>query len=83
MEAKLTGREKQILRLIAQNLANKQISYELGLSVYTIESHCSKIYRKLNVSDRYDAVEIATEMGIITPRSHRDSGPGIASEDRA
>lgn len=69
MDTRITGREKQILKLIAQNYSNKQISIRLGLSVYTIESHCSKIYRKLNAHDRHEAVEISIESGLIKKAS--------------
>ena len=65
MDGRITGREKQILNLIAQRMTNKQVSEKLGLSIYTIESHCTKIYRKLNVSDRFEAIEIAIKQGLI------------------
>jgi len=65
MEAnRITGREKQILRLVGKGFSNKEIAYDLSLSIYTIENHLSKIYRKLNVKDRFEAVETARKEGI-------------------
>ena len=63
--SRITGREKQILNLIAQRMTNKQVSEKLGLSIYTIESHCTKIYRKLDVRDRFEATEVAMKQGLI------------------
>ena len=65
LNSRITGREKQILNLIAQRMTNKQVAERLGLSIYTIESHCTKIYRKLNVKDRFEAIESAFNQGLI------------------
>lgn len=61
MDARLTGREKQVLKLIHQGLTNKEIAVQLNLSTYTIENHCKKIFRKLQVKDRFEAADFISE----------------------
>ena len=51
----LTGRETEILFLILTENSTKQIAKKFGISVYTINSHISNIYRKINVSNRINA----------------------------
>ena len=64
MEA-LTNREKEILDLVAQGLSNREISEQLFVSRYMVESHIKHIYRKLSVSKRTKAVSAARTLGII------------------
>ena len=52
----LTERESEVLGLLAQGLANKQIAVSLGISEHTVKFHVSSIYTKLNVSSRTEAV---------------------------
>lgn len=49
---KLTQREFDVLELLLKGLPNKQIGYQLGISVATAKTHVSAIFRKLNVSNR-------------------------------
>ncbi|MDI6715653.1 MAG: LuxR C-terminal-related transcriptional regulator [Actinomycetota bacterium] len=44
----LTGRQKQVLRLINQGLTNKEIAHRLNLSTSTINNHRKNIHRKLS-----------------------------------
>jgi DNA-binding NarL/FixJ family response regulator len=55
----LTPRELEVLRLIEEDLANKQIARRLSISLYTVKNHVHNIVEKLKVSDRYEAVEYA------------------------
>ena len=55
--AKLTDRQKQVLRLIAEGRANKEIAVCLGVSVKTVEFHRTRLMAKLGV---HNAAEIAT-----------------------
>ena len=55
----LTNREQQILRLIADGLTNRQISYNLSISESTVENHIHHIYEKLGISNRAQAVAYA------------------------
>jgi len=61
----LTEREVEILRLLAQGLANKQIAYRLRVSDKTIRNHISNVYRKLGISDRTQAVLYAVRKGLV------------------
>lgn len=61
----LTDRELQVLDLLADGYANKQISVELGISEHTVKFHVSSIYTKLNVSNRAEAVRFGIQMGLI------------------
>lgn len=51
----LTAREKEILTFIVSENTTKQMANKLGISVYTVNTHISNIYRKLNVSNRLQA----------------------------
>jgi DNA-binding NarL/FixJ family response regulator len=59
---KLTRREREVLRLIAQGRGNKEIGSLLGISVGTVKTHVWHIFRKLQVSGRTGAVLIALEI---------------------
>lgn len=61
----LSHREIQVLTLIAQGKANKQISGELGLSSNTVKTHIARIFAKLDASDRTQAVTIAIQRGLV------------------
>ncbi len=64
LTAKLTGREVEVLRLIAQGLANGDIAEKLHLSEGTIRNHVSSIFAKLDVSDRTQAAILAIRHGL-------------------
>jgi two-component system NarL family response regulator len=59
--ARLTQRELEVLRWIADGLSNKQIARKLCVSLYTVKSHVHNILEKLQVSDRYRAVDHAID----------------------
>jgi DNA-binding NarL/FixJ family response regulator len=61
----LTPREAEVLQLIAEGFANKQIAGELGLSVKTVEKHRQQVMHKLNIHDIAGLVRYAVEKGII------------------
>lgn len=54
--APLTARELEVLRLAARGLSNKQIGTELGLSARTVQVHLGRIFHKLRVASRTEAV---------------------------
>ncbi len=62
----LTGREVEVLQLISQGLANKQIALELTISEHTVKFHLSSLYAKLGVSSRTEAVRAGMQRGLIT-----------------
>jgi DNA-binding NarL/FixJ family response regulator len=59
----LTERETEVLQLLAQGLANKQIAVQLGISEHTVKFHVSSIYTKLGASSRTEAVRIGVRLG--------------------
>lgn len=62
----LTGREIEVLRLMAEGFGNKQIAARLGISDHTVKFHISSILAKLSVSSRTEAVTQGIRMGLIT-----------------
>jgi len=61
----LTERELQVLQLLAQGLANKQIASQLGISEHTVKFHVSGIYTKLGATNRTEAVRLGVRNGLI------------------
>ena len=61
---KLTGREVDVLRLLARGLSNADIAARLFLSEGTVRNHVSGILAKLDVSDRTQAAVIAIQHGL-------------------
>lgn len=61
----ITPREKQILGLIAEGKSNKQISSEILLSIETVKTHIKKIFSKLEVKNRLEAVVAARNRKVI------------------
>jgi DNA-binding NarL/FixJ family response regulator len=57
----LTARERQVLRLIARGYIYRDIASELDISVKTVESHVSAVLRKLQLSNRHQLTNWATE----------------------
>jgi len=55
-DAKLTPREQEIVRLLAKGYLYKEIAEQLGLSVETVRTHLHRIYEKLHVHTRTEAV---------------------------
>jgi DNA-binding NarL/FixJ family response regulator len=64
-EIELTSRETEVLQLIAEGYANKQIASELGLSVKTVEKHRQGVMNKLDIHDTAGLVRYAVSKGFI------------------
>ena len=62
----LTAREMEVIQLMAQGLANKQIALTLGISEHTVKFHLSSLYAKLNSTSRTEAVKRGIELGLIS-----------------
>jgi DNA-binding NarL/FixJ family response regulator len=63
-ENRLTTREREVLKLIAEGMINKEIATRLYISEKTVKNHVSNIFRKLNVSDRTQAAIYAIKNNI-------------------
>ncbi len=61
----LSGREIEVLQMIADGLTNPQIAQKLYLSTNTLKAHTQNIYSKMDVHSRLQAVNRARELGII------------------
>ena len=57
----LTPREEEVLRLVGQGLANKQIARRLGIGERTVKAHLTSVFQRLGVSDRVQAALWARE----------------------
>ena len=62
----LSDREVEVLNLLAQGLANKQIALALGISDHTVKFHVSSIYNKLNATNRAEAIRQGVRSGLIS-----------------
>jgi DNA-binding NarL/FixJ family response regulator len=62
----LTSREMQILRAIAKGHTTKRMAADLGIAAPSIETHLHNIFRKLNATNRGEAVSAALKVGLIT-----------------
>jgi DNA-binding NarL/FixJ family response regulator len=63
----LSRREAEVLRLIADGLANQAIAAALTVSVETVRTHIKSLLRKLSARDRAHAVAVGFRIGLLTP----------------
>ena len=63
-EEQLSEREREVLAMVAQGLANKQIAIRLGISEKTVKAHLTQVFRALGVTDRTQAALWARERGL-------------------
>jgi len=61
----LTGREMEVLQLMAGGLTNKQIALKLGISAHTVKFHVSSIYGKMGTNNRTETVKLGLKKGLI------------------
>lgn len=65
MSSHLTGRETEVLRMIAEGLANKEIAWRLGISEHTVKFHVSALLGKLGAGSRAEAIGAGIRQGVI------------------
>ena len=63
----LSGREREVLHLIADGLSAKEVAVELSISTKTVEAHRTSLMRKLNVRKATELVRYALRHGLIEP----------------
>lgn len=64
-DAALTPRERDVLRLVAHGLGNKQIAAELELSTHTVKYHLASVLAKLGARSRTEAVSRGIRTGLL------------------
>lgn len=71
----LTPREVEVLTLMGRGLSNSELAGTLTLSEATVKTHVARIFAKLALRDRAQAVVLAYETGLVTPESNADKQP--------
>ena len=76
---RLTDREKQILRLVADGFSNGSIAAELGLTSYTVRNYMSNIFGKLGVASRAEIAALVVLMGVLD-QGHEKGASALSSD---
>lgn len=66
LAVQFSEREQEVLQLAAQGMTNKEVGAVLSISDRTVQSHMARIFRKLDVKTRAEAVKVAIGLGVIS-----------------
>ncbi len=84
--SRLTVNEVEVLRLAARGLRNREIAAELAMSVRTVEAHMTRIFNKIGVASRTEAIVHAASRGWVTldtpSRLDADWPPAVHAQER-
>lgn len=61
----ITDREREVLQLLAAGRSNKEIARHLGVSPNTVKTHVARLFEKLDVGRRTEAIGLARELGLV------------------
>jgi len=73
---RLSDREREVLKLLADGLAPKEIATRLLLSVKTVDAHKTNMMRKLDLHDRSEVIKFAIQRKLIRLPSFETEKPG-------
>ncbi|MFD7507068.1 response regulator [Streptomyces sp. NPDC059850] len=73
--AALTQREREVLTLMGRGLSNSELAQTLTLSEATVKTHVARIFAKLTLRDRAQAVVLAYETGLVSPGGPAETVP--------
>jgi PAS domain S-box-containing protein len=68
---RLTGRQQEVLELVASGLSTTEIAEELSISIETVRNHLRRILHELDAHTRVEAVATAQRLGLLPPRPFR------------
>jgi DNA-binding NarL/FixJ family response regulator len=77
----LTPREVEVLALMGRGLSNSELADALILSEATVKTHVARMFAKLALRDRAQAVVLAYETGLVVPEANADEQPGQVRKD--
>ncbi|CAL9435422.1 LuxR C-terminal-related transcriptional regulator [Streptomyces sp. MPA0124] len=78
----LTGRELDVLRLLAEGLSNRLIARRLEISEKTAKNHLSSIYLKIGATDRIQAALYARHSGLTDPGEAAPAAPALTAREQ-